>query len=653
LDKRLFTALGLCFVIVLGWTFLSHQMGWTPAATPTNAPVTAANDATTPAGTAGTDAAKGAAKPEDATPAKPAVSSVVADTEERREVVQVGHFRAVFSNKGGVLEELRTSEYFDRAGLTDEEKADWKHWEPLVTPVTDPSSMRAFSLRTKPSSQELVRAPLESELWTVTRLGEGTAARGVEFRLAPGQGVTFVKRFVLEPESHQVRFELEVKNEALGGSFAMRNFVLTPASGMPNRSGDTFYSEPQAIAFSRARDGSSSSPITANVHADGYHTDALPAASPIGFTGVFNKYFAVLLRGADETSTATLASSSWRSVRDPSWLVDHPDQTDKAWRQIETDVELQLPIPGVGESRTWAYQLYAGPKKKGVIDAVHADHAVIVEHDLGFVSGISKLLLWVLGLFHSITSSWGIAIILLTIGVRGILFPINRRSQTAMARYQAKIKRIQPKIDELKKRYENDPSRLRQEQAKLMQAEDALMPPLGGCLPPLLQIPIFIGLYRALGVSFDLRQTPFMGWIHDLSLPDRLIHVDWTLPLFGHVPYINVLPPLMVVMAILQQRAMPKPTDEQALMMYKMMMFMPIVMGIFLYNYAAGLSLYMITQSTLGLIEQKIIKKYWPVDDKEPPQSKKKKGGFMQRLMEAQEQKVKELEARKKAASRR
>jgi membrane protein insertase Oxa1/YidC/SpoIIIJ len=98
---------------------------------------------------------------------------------------------------------------------------------------------------------------------------------------------------------------------------------------------------------------------------------------------------------------------------------------------------------------------------------------------------------------------------------------------------------------------------------------------------------------------------------------------------------------------------MPMPTDDQAKMMYKMMMFMPIVMGIFLYNYAAGMSLYMIVTSTLGIIEQKVIKKYWPIDDTPPPP--KKKSGFMARLMaQAQEQqKRRESEQKKKAPARR
>ena len=102
----------------------------------------------------------------------------------------------------------------------------------------------------------------------------------------------------------------------------------------------------------------------------------------------------------------------------------------------------------------------------------------------------------------------------------------------------------------------------------------------------------------------------------------------------------------MVVFWILQQRAMPKPTDEQQLRMHKMMMFMPLMMGFFLYNYAAGLSLYMITQSILGMFEQQVIKKYWPVDDAEQAP---KKSGFMSRLAEKQKEHMKRIEAQRKS----
>jgi YidC/Oxa1 family membrane protein insertase len=232
--------------------------------------------------------------------------------------------------------------------------------------------------------------------------------------------------------------------------------------------------------------------------------------------------------------------------------------------------------------------------------------------------------------------------------VRGALFPLNRRSQTSMARYQKKMKRVQPRLEEAKKRFADDPKKLREAQARIMQEEGAF-PPLGGCLPIFLQMPVFFGLFSALRVSFDLRQAPFFGWIDDLSRPDQLMYIGLELPILPSFEYLNVLPILMVVLWVLQQMGMPKPADEQAARMQKMMMFMPILFGVMLYNYAAGLSLYMMTTSGLSIIEQKVIKKVWPLDDTEPEPAKRKGcgpfSGALQGLAQKHQEQMKRVQA--------
>jgi YidC/Oxa1 family membrane protein insertase len=350
---------------------------------------------------------------------------------------------------------------------------------------------------------------------------------------------------------------------------------------------------------------------------------------------VDSKYFAVLLRGADPISTETFKGTNWRRVQDPEWLESHPGEEASAWRGMLVDQELALAMPGPGGEMEYRYELFAGPKDEKLMLADQESYVALMEEDLGFFDGIAGLLLTILGALEGVVGNWGMAIILLTLIVRGVLFPINRRSQTAMAQHTTKMKRVQPKLNAVKEQYKDNPQKLRQEQAKVMQEEGAF-PPLGGCLPMFLQIPVFFGLFSALRVSFDLRQASFM-WVEDLSMPDRLLRIDFNthLPFIGTIEYLNVLPPLMVVLWIVQQRLMPKPTDEQAARMQKMMMWMPVVFGVFLYNYAGGLSLYMITSSLFGIAEYTIVRKIWPIDDSEQT---RKPGKFMQRMKEMQEQ---------------
>ncbi|MFO1010677.1 MAG: YidC/Oxa1 family insertase periplasmic-domain containing protein [Planctomycetota bacterium] len=659
MDKRLLIALPLCLLILIGWQFFVAKKPAPPPARPTQTTVNVPGDVPTRVEVNGdgvsvtTAPTEGAKSSSEAAAGEPTLPRV-ADTEAREEVLVVGKpgtpgcYRAVFTNRGGGLAELRSGAYWDRAGLSPAEMEDWRHWVPLAGNTADGAKVRpvSFALRTLPNSEHLRRTPLEDELWQMKVLETDGEKDGVEFTLSPGTGVTFTKRFRFVKGENRLRVEFELANDALTTQSGVRTFDLTPCAWMDAHSGDSYFLEPQAVAGHREKPG-------ADVACESIPRDpkggelrgTLASATPgsgaeIAYTGVHGKYFTLLLTPA-QGAPKSIVGAGWRKVQDPAVALKDPEH---AFTQIVADAQVELALPRQGERSKLAFDVYAGPKAPDALAAVNADLPSLHRHDLGWVRWISAPLLSLLKVFHWICSSWGVSIILLTLLVRLILFPINRRSQTAMARYTAKMKRLQPRIDELKKRYESDPAKQRTEQAKLMQQEGAF-PPLGGCLPMFLQIPVFIGLYRALGISFDLRQEPFMGWITDLSLPDRLVEINLHLWPFGLIPYLNILPPIMVALWVWQQKMMPAPADEQAARMQKMMMFMPVMMGVFLYNYAAGLSVYMITQSGLAIFEMKIIRKYWPIDDKDVPP---KKDGFFAKMLALQEQ----AEAQKRAKGR-
>jgi YidC/Oxa1 family membrane protein insertase len=560
-DKRLPLALAICLLILLGWNALFPGVRPPQATNPS-----AASPLTAPGAAGAVDGVPGGVSvPPLPTPKIPALEThgpLIAGSDEPDLVLtigepgRIGSYRATFSNRGGALVELRTGMWFDRVRLSPEEKKDPEHWTKLLVPV-EIGSVRTASLllRTAPSSEQLAREPIETALWDRKLLGTPEAPEGVEFALAQGTGVTFRKRFLFRPSQDVLGLELEIRNEALSETSGPREFVLTPAACVPVEAEDRFYPEPQAIAFSREKGDASGAPDV-KVIAD----HAQPAggsfsvAEPVSFAGVYNKYVAVLLHGVDEASRATMIGASWRSLSDDSWVRAHPAETGRAVREIVADVQLRVFVPPRGESRTFRYDLYAGPKQRDALERAWPDHSKVIQKDLGYFSGIASVLLAILKFFQSITSNWGVSIVLLTITVRGLLFPVNRRSQTAMARYQSKMKRLQPRIDEIKKRYAKDPTAQRQEQAKLMQEEGAF-PPLGGCLPMFLQIPVFFGLFAALRTAFDLRQASFL-WIPDLSLPDHTMFLGWgTVPILNiSLAYLNILPPIMIAMWIWQQR---------------------------------------------------------------------------------------------------
>ncbi|MBC8406588.1 MAG: membrane protein insertase YidC [Planctomycetes bacterium] len=289
---------------------------------------------------------------------------------------------------------------------------------------------------------------------------------------------------------------------------------------------------------------------------------------------------------------------------------------------VAGDFSMHISRPEDPASRA-SFQWYVGPKDNALL-APFGDMASIPEfadysssffYRMFFTHWIAPGIMWLLTMFHTLVGNWGVAIILLTILVRGALMPLNRRSQLKMAEYQVKMQKVKPMMDNITKKFAKDPKRKQQEMTKLYKKHQ-VAPPLGGCLPPFLQMPIFIGLFAALRSSLKLRQQPFFGWMEDLSRPDALIDFGGPVadffPMSG-VTSFNLLPIIMVVLWVAHQKTMPKPADPNQAQMQKIMTFMPILFGVMLYNYAAGLSLYMITSSAIGIFEAKVIKKKWPV----------------------------------------
>lgn len=640
MEKRLPLALLLSFLVLLGWSVLTRPQEGAP-----------------PAPAAGRQAAGAAAGPQAEAPSEPAsapfepIADVVAEQQERTLELTVGtpgergSFHAVFTNRGARLLSLRLGDQYVVGGLDAAGRADVETWVPIAQPIELPGGgvLGSLDLVASVSARDLLgTTPLEEALWSMRELtGEEGAPRGVEFVYAPGSGAVLTKRIEFVAGTRNLRVTLALENVAGNLREGLRQFRFAPVVGMPLSTAKGFYREPKAVV---ARIDGGDVELDVVDRKDKGADDpagALPGTGRFSFAGVHNKYFAGLLHPTG-TFANTVIGAGYRRHRDLAWSREHPEQAGEDWRFVEATLDLQLFLPGRGEGpREFVYELYAGPKQRDEMVSAYPPHEVILDKDLGFFASIARLILGILGFYHALVGNWGWAIVLMTLTIRALLFPINRRSQTAMARYQKKMKRVQPKLDEIKQRYAKDPAKLRQEQARIMQEEGAF-PPLGGCLPLFLQMPVFIGLFAALRVAFELRQAPFLLWIGDLSLPDRLLRLDLDthLPIIGTIEYLNVLPIVMVVLWIWQQRSTPQPTDEQAARMQKMMMWMPVVFGFLLYNYAAGLSLYMITSSGVAVLETRVIRKVWPIDDSEQVRKK----GWFAKLAERQREQIKRME---------
>ncbi|MEE1676164.1 membrane protein insertase YidC [Agarivorans aestuarii] len=233
------------------------------------------------------------------------------------------------------------------------------------------------------------------------------------------------------------------------------------------------------------------------------------------------------------------------------------------------------------ESATLTSSLWVGPKlqKQMAESAKHLDLTV----DYGWLWFIAQPLYKLLTFFHSIVGNWGVAIILITFTVKGLLYPLTKAQYTSMA----KMRLLQPKMAALREKYGDDRQKMSQGMMELYKKEK--VNPLGGCFPILLQMPIFIALYWSLMESVELRHAPFFGWITDLSVQD---------PFY-------ILPILMGVSMFFIQKM--SPTTVADPMQAKIMQFMPVIFTVFFLWFPAGLVLYWLMSNVVTLIQQTII----------------------------------------------
>ena len=247
------------------------------------------------------------------------------------------------------------------------------------------------------------------------------------------------------------------------------------------------------------------------------------------------------------------------------------------------------------DSKTRKYTFFAGPKKQSLLWDLGMKDVM----EFGMWRWVCYPLVWILNVFHSWIPSFGIGIILLTVLVRLVFWPLTHKSTVSMRR----MSEIQPKMKEIREKFKDNPQRLQQETWALYR--DNKVNPMAGCLPMLVQIPVFIALFTVLRSAVELRYAPFL-WIADLSEPENLFP--------GIFPFggLNILPILMAVTMGLQSALTPSTGDKQQQRM--MMVMMPIMMLVMFYSFPSALSLYWTLSQVLSIVQMWYIRKrYTPV----------------------------------------
>jgi YidC/Oxa1 family membrane protein insertase len=257
-------------------------------------------------------------------------------------------------------------------------------------------------------------------------------------------------------------------------------------------------------------------------------------------------------------------------------------------------------------------RLFAGAKEVSVVDgydkALHLNRFELLI-DWGYFYFITKPMFMVIDFFYRWTHNFGVAILIVTVLVKILFFPLANKSYASMA----KMKAMQPQMVAIRERWPDDKVKQQQEMMELYKREK--INPIAGCLPIVIQIPVFFSLYKVLYITIEMRHAPFFGWIHDLSAPDPtnvfnlfgLLPFDPTLvPVIGSFLHLGAWPLIMGVTMWVQMKLNPSPPDPTQKMIFD---WMPVIFTFMLASFSAGLVIYWAWNNTLSVIQQAVIMK--------------------------------------------
>ena len=255
-------------------------------------------------------------------------------------------------------------------------------------------------------------------------------------------------------------------------------------------------------------------------------------------------------------------------------------------------IGMQTPLGDIAPGATVVEKarLFVGPQEESVLETIAPGFELL--KDYGYLTILAKPIFWLLEKIHGYVGNWGWSIILLTVLIKFVFFPLSAASYKSMAR----MKEVQPRLMAMREQYKGEPQKLNQAMMEMYRKEK--INPLGGCLPVVIQIPVFIALYWVLLSSVELRGAPWVLWVHDLSIPDTSIS-----DLLGFTKFfpVGILPIVMAVSMYVQTKLNPTPPDP---IQAKVMLYMPIVFSVMFFFFPAGLVLYWVVNNLLSIAQQ-------------------------------------------------
>jgi YidC/Oxa1 family membrane protein insertase len=569
MDKNTVIAVALSVVVIIG--SMTLQAKFFP---PSEQPEAAAPAATQSEQPAETTAPAG----QPAAPMSVQPAAVLPPLEEALEEetirMETGVFDLTFSNRGAVLTSAQLKDYVNTDG------------SPVEMVLTEESGRYPFSLQLGSYTELKEQAAEQLFYHTESLTGERIdfyrdfyGRTGIPFRLT--------KSFLFKPDDYMIEVQVTIENSindipVLSDDDIAYSLAVGPQIGPEYKKLDRRNEYRMYITYANGKKK------TVKVSKDG--VTALDER--VNWASVCGKYFALI---------ALPDATDYRISYDTRTLSGLNDQSSLIFERPELKSAKQVD----------SYRFFIGPKDPRILarynDADKNAYGLESRHfeetatSSMIIRPLAKLLKLIMELFYAIIPNYGIAILLTTLLIKIVLFPLTHKSFESTARMQT----LQPKMAELREKYKSNPQKMNQEVAALYKKEG--VNPLGGCLPLLLQMPIFFGMYNLLSTHFDLRGATFIaGWITDLSAPESIW--DFSNLLANGLPFVHwqnlrLLPLIMVATTFLQSKLTQAP-DASNKNMKMMTYMMPIMFFFILYEMPSGLVLYWTVQNILTVFQQ-------------------------------------------------
>ncbi len=546
-QARLFIAIALSFLVLFAWNFFFPEQSTPPVE---DAQVIENTDGKTPA-----PAADVAVTPDRAGPA-PVPSAVVPGRTPKTFTVDTPLYKVKISDRGAVVESFVLKAYRETVDPDSPPK------EMVVAPGATGTMELSLDAKSIPG---LADAFFEADAPT-SSMDVAAGKKSVTFKWVSPEGIVVEKIFSFSAESYLVDYTVRIVNRS---DRSVNDKLVLAMNG-------TAPADKRAYGFE-------------------------------GPCALIDDALERVKVKKIEDKNLYPGKISWVALQDRYFMSSvMPDQTDDGSMRLFLGGEGALTaqyvrdtgLLGPGAQKDYAFSLFMGPKTVSILKTL--GHKLEKSVNFGWFDFIAKPCLWLMNLIYSFIPNYGISIILLTILIKVLFWPLGTKSYRSMN----EMKKLQPLMAEIREKYKHDKAKMNEEVMGLYKTYK--INPMSGCLPMVAQMPIFFALYRMLYEAVELRHAPFFGWISDLSAPDRLLQFDFAIPFMQAPSGIPVLTLVMGATMFLQQKMSPPAGDPAQA---KMMMMMPLVFTVIFVNFSSGLVLYWLVNNVLSISQQYYITK--------------------------------------------